>query len=118
MGLTAPAQAQEFKLTGFASLVAGRSSGGCVATEAMAPRYQQSCTRSIADWGHGAVYRDEWELDQETRAGLQGELKLNRQFSGVVQLTARTLQDQHLNLEWAYLNYSPTPESRVRHQLS
>lgn len=114
LALVAPASAQEFKLSGFASLVAGRSSGACVTTEAVAPRHQASCTRTIVDWGHGAVYRDEWELDQESRAGLQGEWRLSKQFSAVAQVSARTLRNQHANLEWAYLSYSPSPEWKLQ----
>lgn len=112
--LAPPVRAQELKLSGFASLVAGRTSGGCVPIVGLAPRYNDSCTRYIADWGHGAVYTQDWDLDRETRAGLQAEWKLNKQFSAVAQVSARTLSEQHANLEWAYLSWSPTPEWKLQ----
>ena len=114
LGLSGAAQAQDFKFSGFASLVAGRTGGACVATEALAPHYASTCTRYIADWGHGAVYDEDLALNKETRAGLQGEFKFNKQFSATAQVTARTLKDQHLNLEWAYLSWAPTPEWKVQ----
>ena len=107
------AQAQEFKASGFLSLVAGRTQGDCVPT-VLAPKYQSSCSRSIVDWGHAAVYDEDWALDQESRLGVQGEWKINREFTAVGQVTARTLKDQHLNLEWAYLSYTPSPEWKIQ----
>lgn len=105
--------AQEFKVSGFASLVAGRSSGSCQ-PHALASRYDDSCTRTVVDWAHGGVITSDWELDVETRAGLQLDWKLNRQWSATAQLTARTLKDQALNLEWAYLSYAITPEWKLQ----
>lgn len=108
------ASAQDFKFSGFASLVVGRTSGGCVTTDAMATQHADSCTRAIVDWGHGGVYRNEWAADQETRAGLQGEWKLSKELMAVAQVSARTLSEQHANLEWAYLSYSPTPDWKLQ----
>lgn len=109
---TLPAVAQELKLSGFASLVAARSSGSCSPNN-LAERFD-SCTRYITDWAHGAVVRDRWELDQESRAGVQIEWRISAEFSGVVQATARTLKDQAANLEWAYLSYAPSPEWKLQ----
>jgi len=107
------AQAQELKVSGFASLVAARTDGDCSVT-ALADRYAGTCTRNVTDWAHGAVVRDKWELDQESRAGLQLEWKLSRELSAVVQASARTLKDQAANLEWAYLSYTPSPEWKLQ----
>lgn len=109
---TLPAIAQELKVSGFASVVAARSSGSC-SDNLLADRFA-SCSRFVVDWAHGAVVRDRWELDQETRAGVQAEWKLSRELSGVVQVSARTLDDQAVNLEWAYLSYSPNPEWKIQ----
>lgn len=102
-------QAQELKVSGFASLVVGKTSGSCSPTS-LADRYASTCTRYVTDWAHGAVVTDDWELDQETRAGVQLDWSLNRQWKAVAQLSARTLKDQAVNLEWAYLSYTPSPE--------
>ncbi|MEF3019424.1 hypothetical protein V3478_33245, partial [Pseudomonas aeruginosa] len=48
------------------------------------------------------------------RAGVQGEWQLDPQWSAVAQITARTLQDQHVKLEWAYVTYAPTPEWKLQ----
>jgi hypothetical protein len=105
--------AQELKVSGFASLVAARSDGECSSTT-LGERYASTCTRYVTDWAHGAVVRDKWQLDQESRAGLQLEWTINRELSAVVQASARTLQDQKANLEWAYLSYTPTPEWKLQ----
>lgn len=109
-GLLGPgAQAQEWKTSGFASLVVGRSTGGCVGDAGMAPSYQADCTRYIADWAHAGVYTQDWSATQESRAGVQLSWTPTREWSATTQITARTRPDQHLNLEWAYLSYSPSP---------
>ncbi|MBH9551437.1 porin [Inhella gelatinilytica] len=108
------ASAQDFKVSGFASLVVGRTSGACVATDAMATQHNDSCTRAIVDWGHGGVYQNKWTAGEETRAGIQGEWKLSKELTAVTQVSARTLSDQHVNLEWAYLSYSPTPDWKLQ----
>ncbi len=107
--LGASAHAQAWKSSGFASLVVGRSSGACVSDVGMASAYQADCTRYIADWSHAGVYTQDWSASQETRAGLQLTWTPTREWSATTQLTARTRPDQHLNLEWAYLSYTPSP---------
>jgi hypothetical protein len=100
--------ALDFSYSGFATLALGRSSGAC--TEgALSDRYNLGCTRFIADWAHAGVYRDTWSAKQESRAGLQGTLRLSPELSATAQVTARALEDQHLNLEWAYLSYKFSP---------
>lgn len=103
------AQAQEFTGSGFASLVLGRTTGGCVPS-GLAADFSQGCTRYIADWGHAGVYEDSISASPESRLGLQGTLKFNPQISVTAQVTARALQDQHVNLEWLYLAYQIAPE--------
>ncbi len=105
MGLLATADAQEWQTSGFVSLVLGRSTGACVDGVSMAPAYQSDCTRYVADWAHAGVYTQDWRADQESRAGLQVTWTPSKDWSVTTQLTARTLPEQHLNLEWAYLSY-------------
>lgn len=110
VGLLGPvAQAQEWKTSGFASLVVGRSTGACVSEVGMASAYQSDCTRYIADWAHAGVYSQDWSASQETRAGVQVTWSPIKEWSATTQITARTRPDQHLNLEWAYVSYTPTP---------
>ncbi len=114
LAMAAPAQAQDLKLSGFASLVAGKTSGSCVSVDALADKYNEACTRYVANWGTGAVYTDDWALNRETRAGVQADYAFNRQWSATAQVSARTLKDQRVNLEWAYLTWSPTPEWKLQ----
>ena len=114
-GLVSNAVAAEgLKVSGFASLVAGQTSGSCVATDALADKYNAACTRYVANWGQGAVYTDELALNRESRVGVQGDYSFNRQWSATAQVTARPLKNQHLNLEWAYLTWSPAPEWKLQ----
>lgn len=108
------AQAQELKTSGFASLVVGRSSGACVSDAGMATAYQSDCTRYIADWAHGGVYSEDWAANQETRAGLQLTWTPAKDWSATTQITARTRPGQALNLEWAYLSYTPSPSWTIQ----
>ena len=108
------AAAEGLKVSGFASLVAGQTSGSCQQTDVLADKYNAACTRYVADWGHGAVYTDKLALNRESRAGVQADYTFNRQWSATAQVTARTLKDQHLNLEWAYVTWAPTPEWKVQ----
>lgn len=112
--LGAAAEAQELKTSGFASLVVGRSSGACVSDVGMATAYQSDCTRYIADWAHGGVYSEDWAANQETRAGLQLTWTPAKDWSATTQITARTRPGQALNLEWAYLSYTPTPSWTIQ----
>lgn len=113
VSFAAPASAQDFKLSGFASLVAGRTSGSCQ-PHALASRYDSTCTRTVVDWGHGGVVTDEWAIDVESRAGLQLDWKFSPQWSATAQVSARTLKDQALNLEWAYLTYAISPDWKLQ----
>ncbi|MEH0166290.1 porin [Roseateles microcysteis] len=109
--LAAPAAcAQDLSLSGFGTLALGRSSGSCESNAAMASAYTGYCTRAIADWGHGGVYTPSTSAKPESRLGLQGQAKFDANFSATVQLTARSLEEQHLNLEWAYLTARLSPD--------
>jgi hypothetical protein len=110
LAAAAPANAVEFDLSGFASLVAGRTYGPCTPDNALATRFATSCTRFVADWGHGSVYHNAWSITPESRAGLQGTAKFDPQWSVTAQVVARTVNQPLAQLEWGYVTWKPTPE--------
>lgn len=105
-----PAQAQEFSVSGFGTLALGQTSGACETNAAMASAFNGPCTRAIADWGHGGVYTTSLSGKPESRLGVQGQARLSSDWSATVQITSRALDEQHLNLEWAYLSYKINPD--------
>jgi len=111
---SATAQAQSFDWSGFATVVGGETTGPCFPgsspTFGLSPAYASSCTRYIADWAHGGVYTNNFSASQETRAGIQGTETFNSVASATMQITSRTNDNQHLNVEWAYLTFKLTPE--------
>ncbi|PRC90814.1 hypothetical protein [Solimicrobium silvestre] len=94
-----------YSYSGFASLIGGQSSGRCQPT-GMA-QDTTSCTRYVGDWGHDGIYNNNFSIAQESRIGVQFTDKFTHDLSGTIQLTARPIRDEHLNLEWAYLTYKP-----------
>jgi hypothetical protein len=65
LGLHTPScHAGDFKWSGFASLVAGRTFGPCIDDATIATEFQGQCTRFIADWSHAAVQTARWHLDR------------------------------------------------------
>lgn len=112
--LSPPTRAEEgFKVSGFASVVAGETSGSCQ-SNALAAGFGSNCTRWIADWAHAGLVTDRVSLKPESHAGVQGDWQWSREWSTTVQATARLLENQHANVEWAYLTYSPSPEWKVQ----
>ena len=105
-----PAAATEFDISGFGSLVAGRSFGACTPDNALASAFSASCTRFVADWGHGGVYTDRWSVKPESRIGVQGTARFNPQFSATAQVVGRLVDSPFAEVEWAYVTWSPTPE--------
>lgn len=111
-GLALPALAEgggDLKVTGFMSLVVGQTQGAC-SENGLAGQYDGSCTRYVADYAHNGVVTDRLAANRESRAGLQLDYKPSKEWGGTLQLTARPNRDQHLNLEWAYVSYTPSPE--------
>lgn len=98
-----------FSYSGFATLAAGRTFGACRPASGLVAQYSQRCTRYIADWAHAGVYTPHLSFSPESRAGIQLSDQMTSELSGTVQVTARSLADQHLNLEWAYLSYRLAP---------
>lgn len=106
----APAAATEFELSGFGSLVGGRTYGSCTPDNALASAFNASCTRFVADWGHGGVYTNKASIRPESRIGVQGTARVNPQLSATVQVVGRLVDDPFAQVEWAYVTWSPTPE--------
>lgn len=105
--LAGPAAAQGLSLSGFASLVLGRTAGACTASAALGAEQADNCTRFVADWAHGGLYTDRPSLRPESRAGLQADWAWHPALTLTTQLTTRALPKQALNLEWAYATWRP-----------
>lgn len=112
--LGGPAAAQTLNLNGFASLVAGRTSGACTASSALGAEQADNCTRFVADWAHGGLYTNRPSLQPESRAGLQADWAWTPALNLTTQVTARALDGQHLNLEWAYATWRPNEQWQLQ----
>lgn len=103
------AQESPLKLSGFLSLVGGR-----VAGSELGPSYEgpaaidgKACPCYTADWGNAGVYRQQFSLEPESRAGLQAKYTVNRELSFVGQVVIRGA-DPTPNIQWAYASYAPS----------
>ena len=65
---------------------------------------------------HGAGYTGNWSVDVDSRVGAQVDLKLNSQWSAVLQVVTELGLDNNYApiIEWANVKYSITPDSSVR----
>lgn len=104
-----PAAAVEYDFSGFASLVAGKTSGACTPGNGLASAFSASCTRFVADWGHAGVYDEHASIEPESRAGLQGTARISPSFSATAQVVARLAVRPLAGIEQAYLTWSPSP---------
>ena len=100
------AAAVEFDFSGFASAIVGKTSGSCTES-ALAPRFAETCTRFVADWGHAGVYSEDVSARPESKLGLQATARFTPQLSATGQVVARVLDKASLELEWAYLTFAP-----------
>lgn len=59
---------------------------------------------------------DDWEFDNDTVLGLQGQYKFNDQWSAVVQLLSRRNEKNNFDpqVDWAYIKYNPEPNLSFR----
>ncbi len=97
-----PAQAYDQTISGFGSVVAGKTFGGCQTAD-MATKYDSFCTRFIADYAHDGVYTPSVSATPESRLGLQWTGNFTSSLSATVQGMARLTDGQKADLEWAYL---------------
>ena len=114
LSLGLPLQAMENTFSGFGTVAAGRTFGGCVDGTAMAPSYSAHCTRYIADWAHAGVYTPEWSASEESRIGLQWTGAFTDSLSATAQAVGRLNVGQKVGLEWAYLTYKINPSWSVQ----
>ena len=96
------AHAYDDKWSGFGSIVAGKTFGACQPGY-LATKYDNSCTRFIADYAHDGVYTDSFSAKPETRLGVQWTGNFTDQISATAQGMARTTDGNKVDLEWAYL---------------
>lgn len=99
------AQAQDsssdFKVTGFVSVVGGKVISGDANG---VPIASEKCPCYTADWGNAGVYRDNFSLKPESRAGIQLNYKPTTDLSLVGQVVVRGT-DSTPNVQWAYGGY-------------
>ena len=104
-GITPAAIAQDassdFKVTGFVSLVGGKVISG---DPNGVPIASEKCPCYTADWGNAGVYRDNFSLKPESRAGIQLNYKPTADLSLVGQIVVRGT-DSTPNVQWAYGGY-------------
>jgi hypothetical protein len=102
------AAAVELDLSGFGSLIAGRTFGSCAAS-GLSTAFSGNCTRFVADWGHGGVYTNKWSAEPESRLGVQGTARINSELAFTAQVVSRLVQSPLAELEWAYMTITPSP---------
>ncbi len=107
MPTLAQVEATALSVSGFGSVVVGRTTGGCN-TSQLGGEHAGGCTRFVADWAHGGVYRDRLSGVPETRGGLQLQTGLSPALDLTAQITARTASHRPLHLEWAYATWRPS----------
>lgn len=104
-GVNLPAFAQEtgsdFKVTGFVSVVGGKVVSGDKDGVSI---LSEKCPCYTADWGNAGVYRDNFSLKPESRAGIQLNYKPTTDLSLVGQIVVRGT-DSTPNIQWAYGGY-------------
>ncbi|MCE4555383.1 hypothetical protein [Pelomonas cellulosilytica] len=100
--LAAPARADDaLQISGFASLVAGKVLSG----DRTEPFFRYDCPCFIADYGHGALYSERWQVKQESKVGIQGTYTFTPKLSATAQVVGRGVDGVKASLEWAYLSY-------------
>ncbi|OWW18980.1 hypothetical protein [Noviherbaspirillum denitrificans] len=104
-GAATSGMAQDFQLSGFATLAAGKVLSGSRDT----PLFSYPCPCFIADYGHGALYGPRWSMKQESKVGVQGTYNITPDLSATAQVVARGVDGVKGYLEWAYLSYDATP---------
>jgi hypothetical protein len=106
-----PASADEdFSISGFASVVAGKVLGG----DRQTPYFQNPCPCFIADYGHGTIYGPGWTVKQESKVGIQGSYTFTPTLSATAQVVGRGVDGVKADLEWAYLSYDASPSWTVQ----
>lgn len=107
LSLTAPVQAAEwngieFTGSGFLTLGVGKMLGGTRGAV-----MDRDCPCFTSDYAQGGVYdgRSGLQFKPDTKLGLQGSAKINRDLSFTAQVVSRGARDGDVNLEWLYGSY-------------
>ena len=101
-------------ISGFASLIGGKTLGACAPISDPVVAFSGPCTRFIADYAHDGFYTPSLSLKPESHAGVQLTDRFNPVLSATVQVTSRDQRAEYANLEWAYLSYKATPELTIQ----
>ena len=110
--LSSPVLAVDFSGNGFLTLAAGRMLGGSV--EGM-NSVGYNCPCQIADYSQAGVYQSGGlKLGPDSKIGYQGKATVNETLSFTAQAVSRGAQNGKVDLEWAYGNYSLTPQTTLQ----
>lgn len=103
------------KVSGFTSLVAGRTMTSHLPADYQGPASVDghACPCYTADWSNAGVYTDSLSLKPESRAGIQLKYVVTPQFNLVGQVVVRGT-DTSPNLQWAYASYSPSKNLEIQ----
>ena len=85
----------ETKVTGFASMMAGLVTNG---------------NQFLADYPNTGIYDEDISFSPDTSIGVQLKTKLDTQYEFIVQILSRGANEFEADIDWAYVNYSHSPE--------
>jgi hypothetical protein len=107
--------ASRLELSGFASIVAGRTFNSSLGDDYAGPTQMvgRDCPCYIADWTNAGVYENKWSLAPESRIGVQAKYKLTPDLNVVAQVTSRGT-DARPDLQWAYASYAVNNKLEVQ----
>jgi hypothetical protein len=96
----------DFKLSGYASLVAGKLLSGKLDAQYTGPLQINGldCPCYVADWSNAGLYGKDLSLSPESRLGIQGTYTFNPQASVTAQLVSRGTHGAP-DVAWAYGSY-------------
>lgn len=102
--LACPAQAVEFRGSGFLTLAAGKMLDN-----------ELPDGFNVVDYGQAGIYdNNDWSIGPDSKLGLQGVVTFNPQWSATGQVVSRGAHDGAVNLEWLYATYQATDDLTVQ----
>ena len=104
-----------FKLSGFLSVVGGRTFNGEIPANYAGNTTINgtNCPCYTADWTNAGVYNSSFSLQPESRAGIQVNYNINKDFNLTGQVVVRGA-DSTPNIQWAYASYKLNNEWEVQ----
>lgn len=96
----------KLKLSGYLSLVAGKTLNGQLAHGYSGPDSIKGvdCPCYVADWSNAGVYGNKFTLRPESKIGIQGKYTINQEASITAQLTSRGTHPAP-EITWAFGSY-------------